>query len=355
VIKDNLLLLYDGWNLLAELNQTNRAIIRSYAWGLDLANALPGDPEGAGGIGGLVHVESHVTPVGSHFPAYDGNGNVMALVDTAGALSARYEYGPFGEPIAVWGTAARLNPFRWSTKQTDKETDLVYYGYRYYSPSLGRWINRDPIEEEDARNLYRFVGNNATSGVDPDGRFLIDFLIATVADEATAKAAEAASKISYVQKVRAAVQNMGNLRMFMDGIDEANDNAFIDMITEINQLQAQAAAGLSGARSWANEEHHLTPKAKTLREFFSLADINPNRFAVDTPKWQHSAVHDRGPGGSGNGGPWNEIWSAAKEQARRSQDPRWKSKYFVSGVALGLAMKITGLDFDSVHKYRSRR
>ena len=40
------------------------------------------------------------------------------------------------------------NPFRFSTKYTDDETDLVYYGYRYYSPEMGRWMNRDPIGEE---------------------------------------------------------------------------------------------------------------------------------------------------------------------------------------------------------------
>jgi RHS repeat-associated protein len=35
-----------------------------------------------------------------------------------------------------------------------------YYGYRYYHPQTGRWINRDPIEEEGGLNLYGFVGND---------------------------------------------------------------------------------------------------------------------------------------------------------------------------------------------------
>jgi RHS repeat-associated protein len=35
-----------------------------------------------------------------------------------------------------------------------------YYGYRYYSPQTGRWINRDPIEEAGGLNLYGFVGND---------------------------------------------------------------------------------------------------------------------------------------------------------------------------------------------------
>jgi RHS repeat-associated protein len=42
---------------------------------------------------------------------------------------------------------AKLNPFRFSTKYDDDETDLLYYGYRYYNPSTGRWLSRDPLNE----------------------------------------------------------------------------------------------------------------------------------------------------------------------------------------------------------------
>ena len=40
-----------------------------------------------------------------------------------------------------------------------------YYGYRYYSPSLGRWLARDPIGENGGKNLYGFCRNR------PVGRF----------------------------------------------------------------------------------------------------------------------------------------------------------------------------------------
>jgi len=38
--------------------------------------------------------------------------------------------------------------------------DVSVYAFRYYSPQLGRFINRDPIEEEGGLNVYGFVGNN---------------------------------------------------------------------------------------------------------------------------------------------------------------------------------------------------
>jgi RHS repeat-associated protein len=75
---------------------------------------------------------------------------------------------------------ARANPFRFSTKYQDDETDLLYYGYRYYNASTGRWLSRDPVEEQgfdylqdvdtfggsSGANLYTFVVNNPLSGID---------------------------------------------------------------------------------------------------------------------------------------------------------------------------------------------
>lgn len=140
--------------------------------------------DGAGGVGGLLMVREH-TASATHFAGYDGNGNVTALVKTDGSVSARYEYSPFGEPIRATGPLARVNPFRWSTKFTDEESGLVYYGYRYYSPTLGRWISRDPIKEGDGPNLYAFLVNNPISGVDFLGQFfLIDTLTANSEDSA---------------------------------------------------------------------------------------------------------------------------------------------------------------------------
>jgi RHS repeat-associated protein len=67
------------------------------------------------------------------------------------------------------GPMGRVNPLRFSTKYQDDETDLVYYGYRYYNPSTGRWPNRDPIGELGGANLYAFVANNPLTAIDPLG------------------------------------------------------------------------------------------------------------------------------------------------------------------------------------------
>jgi RHS repeat-associated protein len=160
---------YDGWNLVGELNAAaSNARLRTFLWGLDLS----GSEQGAGGVGGLWLVIDYTNDTTYHWPAYDGNGNVAALVAQAnGSLSARYEYGPFGEPIRATGPMARKNPFRFSTKFTDNETGLIYYGYRFYDPVTGRWLNGDPIGERGGVNLRGFARNAPVDFVDIDGRF----------------------------------------------------------------------------------------------------------------------------------------------------------------------------------------
>ena len=79
--------------------------------------------------------------------------------------------GPFGEVIRATGPMAKANPFRFSTKYQDDETDLLYYGYRYYNASTGRWLSRDPIEERSGLGLYRFVESQPLdTATDCDGR-----------------------------------------------------------------------------------------------------------------------------------------------------------------------------------------
>jgi RHS repeat-associated protein len=164
---------FDGWNLLAEFNATNNAVIRSYLWGSDLSGTL----RGAGGVGGLLAIRDQSTINGqptTHFTCFDGNGNVIGLVNAAdGKISARYEYGPFGELLRATGPMAKANPFRFSTKYQDDETGFLYYGFRFYRPDLGRWLNQDPIGEAGGLNLYGFLGNQSLGRVDVHG--LADF------------------------------------------------------------------------------------------------------------------------------------------------------------------------------------
>ena len=61
------------------------------------------------------------------------------------------------------------NPWRYRGKRIDKETGLLYFGYRYYDPKVGRWMSPDPLGNVDGPNLYAYVHNNPMQYVDHFG------------------------------------------------------------------------------------------------------------------------------------------------------------------------------------------
>ena len=144
---------YDGYKLIQVLDALNSdAVTMAFAWhpestGLDTPFSMTYDGE-------------------TYYYVTDGNKNVMSLIDAAGTKVAEYVYDPFGTIYSKTGPMVDLNPFRFSSEYHDDETGLVYYNYRYYSPELGRWISRDPIEEEGGVNLYAMVGNNSVTKTD---------------------------------------------------------------------------------------------------------------------------------------------------------------------------------------------
>ena len=162
--------LYDAWNMVQESTVSGlQSHVSHFVWGLDLSGTL----QGAGGVGGLLAMLSPDSCLLT--PAYDANGNITDLVDTNGSVVAHYEYDPYGNTIAKSGDQADANPFRFSSKYWDGETGFYYYGFRFYSPQLGRWLNRDPIGESGGLNLYGFIENNALNTSDYLGLQRIDW------------------------------------------------------------------------------------------------------------------------------------------------------------------------------------
>ncbi len=164
--------IYDDWNLIAEYQTTDSSgssleLVAAHHWSNDLSRT----PQGAGGVGGLVmsYLKDAEAETWSHLlPSYDGNGNIIAWSDGSGQIVEQRDYDPFGNLLTVHGSLQQSgrSPFGFSTKYEDKESGLLYYGYRYYDPVSGGWINRDPAGEAGGVNLYGMISGGIINALD---------------------------------------------------------------------------------------------------------------------------------------------------------------------------------------------
>lgn len=160
--------LWDDYNIIAEsVSQDNTTSTTHNVWGLDLSGTL----QSAGGVGGLVAVIQgrDGSPSCPLLPCYDANGNITEYISNDGTIVAHYEYSLFGEITAQSGALSNSFTHRFSTKPWCPITRLSEYEFRMYNQSLGRWISRDPIEEEGGLNLYKFADNNPIILIDQYG------------------------------------------------------------------------------------------------------------------------------------------------------------------------------------------
>jgi RHS repeat-associated protein len=120
-----------------------------------------------GNIGGILSRTTYGTGGGHFYYHYDGGGNVVQLTDSTQTPVAEYSYDAYGVTLTSTGPKALENPYRYQTKEV---TQAGYdFGFRFYSPGLGRWLNRDPIREAGGLNLYGYISNNPVNSFDPYG------------------------------------------------------------------------------------------------------------------------------------------------------------------------------------------
>jgi RHS repeat-associated protein len=103
-----------------------------------------------------------------YFYHADGLGSVTGITDANRNTIQRYGYDSFGK---ITPQTNFQNSYTYTGREWDKETALYYYRARYYDPSIGRFISRDPIGFEGGINLYAYVQNNPVNWIDPWGLY----------------------------------------------------------------------------------------------------------------------------------------------------------------------------------------
>ncbi len=311
---------YDGWNPIAEYSIQNStfAIQNSFTWGTDLSGSL----QGAGGVGGLLVVTEHDgSSSESYFPTYDGNGNISEYLDDEGAVVAHYEYDPFGRETVSNGTKANDFAHRFSTKQLDSVTGLLYYGYRWMDPLTGRWPSRDPIEEEGGVNLYGFLENRTLNFVDSLGLYASILMVLDFANDPSDAArqdsvkADMARAIELAKKLRLELSSMSDTEFDNKTRNGIFARWWVDdggaMRTEAEDREVHV--GRTALMQWMEWEESSSISALQIHNDLTPADVFKALRAIPpgSPEYQFDTaqimIHGSEPGGAWIGGPTGKI------------------------------------------------
>jgi RHS repeat-associated protein len=159
---------FDGlgrWRMIREYQGGSLISEKRYLWcGLSVCE----ERDGNNGVTKRYYPQGETRGATRLYYARDHLGSLREITDTTGAVRAQYSYDP-------WGRRNKLDG--------DLDADFGYTGHYYhaasglhlapfrgYSADTGRWLSRDPMNEEGGNNLYGYALNDPANLVDLNGK-----------------------------------------------------------------------------------------------------------------------------------------------------------------------------------------
>jgi RHS repeat-associated protein len=242
------------------------------------------------------------------FYVYDGAGSVRQLANYNGAVTDEYGYDAFGYSFTKQGTTP--NNYLYRGEQFDSDLGLYYLRARYYSPSTGRFMSRDPeggiITDPATLHKYFYASGDPVNRIDPSGRMDgatagpmpstagIEYALVTLVISIRNIAAVAAVEVAVVCGLTwDATNTIADVKY---GIDKGRGlDAWIERTGPCSVKEK--------ARCKPDEDnHHLLPQQ--FRDWFVKCGF-PD---IDSPEYMKCVPQNCHTGSGGLHPEWNQRW-----------------------------------------------
>jgi len=101
----------------------------------------------------------------------DHLGSNRMTINSLGVVTNVQDYYAYGEVLRNYNNSTPNEKYKFTGKERDTETDLDYFGARFYDSEIGRWLSVDPLASKyPAWSPYNYCLDNPIRFIDPDGR-----------------------------------------------------------------------------------------------------------------------------------------------------------------------------------------